>query len=107
MPSPNPRALKAGDLGRHVRTRRLHVERIRQRNDGLWIDGERLGASTAHDHHEDHGKDRANSTHIPPGPPKPGASSTLAAKQAFWTSDSRSLSRMLRSPLQTVRSRST
>ena len=35
VPGPDPRALKAGDLGRHVGRRRLHVEPVRQRDDGL------------------------------------------------------------------------
>ena len=41
MPGPNPCALKACDLGRHISAGRLHVERIRQRNDRLRIDCER------------------------------------------------------------------
>ncbi len=38
LPGSDPRALKAGNLGRHVGRRHLHIELVRQRDYGLRID---------------------------------------------------------------------
>ena len=37
-PGPDPRAVKAGNLGRHIRRRHFDVELVRKRYDGLRID---------------------------------------------------------------------
>jgi hypothetical protein len=54
VPGPDPCALKAGNVGRHIWLRHLHVKLVRQRNDGLRIDSCRLGLSVVHPTHGYH-----------------------------------------------------
>jgi hypothetical protein len=53
-PSPDPSAVKAGNLGRHVGRRRLDIELVRQGDDGLRIDSDRLSLSDVHRTQEYH-----------------------------------------------------
>ena len=71
VPRPNPRALKAGNLGRYVRCWRFHVELVRQRDDRFRIDRERLGLSVVHPAHQDRRDRHQQIAHVPPeAPPK-------------------------------------
>jgi hypothetical protein len=65
VPRSDPRALKACDLGRHVRRRLSHVELVRQRNDRFRIDSERLGLNAMRQHQQCDRNDSQHSTHVP------------------------------------------
>jgi hypothetical protein len=66
VPGPDPCALKAGNVGRHIRLRHLHVKLVRQRNDGLRIDSCRLGFSVVHPTHGYHHNYHQQVVHVPP-----------------------------------------
>jgi hypothetical protein len=65
VPGSDPRALKAGNLGRHVGCRGLHVELVRQRDDRLRIDGKWLGLSVGQPTHENHHNYHQQFAHVP------------------------------------------
>src|SRR3954464_7931328 len=63
-PSPDPRAMKTGNLGRHVGRRDLDIELVRQGDDRLRIDSYRLGLSDVHRTHEYHRNYRQKVAHV-------------------------------------------
>src|SRR5260370_14866512 len=66
VPGSDPCALKAGNLGRHVRRRHLHIELVRQWDDRFRIDGERLGLNVVRPTHEYHPNYHQQVAHVPP-----------------------------------------